>query len=80
MYETYEPKIPPARPVWCPVCEKRLYYFEDIRFEPEYYINITDPVTNDKKFFYIHQACLHRFIDADALKIIQHTASNKHDS
>lgn len=68
MSELFEPKIPPTRPAWCPVCEKRLYYFSDVEFEPEYYVNITDPVSNDKQFFYVHQACLHRFINPDALK------------
>ena len=68
MFESSKSKIPPTRPAFCPVCEKRLYYFEDVRFEPEYYITSTDPISNDKKFFYVHQACLHRFINPDALK------------
>ena len=67
-FKSFGSTITLERPVWCPVCEKRLYYSDDVRFEPEYYITSTDPISNDKKFFYVHQACLHRFINPDALK------------
>ena len=51
-----------SRPVCCHFCQKRLFYFEDARYVPEFMIELRDPKkaiklghTNTK--YFVHQSC-----------------------
>ena len=52
-----------SRPVCCHFCGKPLYYFEDLRYVPEYVVEFRDPkkaIELDHKTItrlFVHQSC-----------------------
>jgi len=59
--------ISSARPTHCTLCEEVLYYFEDLRYEPEFVIELRDPkkaIELDSKTtkFFVHQSCWNTFL------------------